>query len=360
MAEQPTLNTVLDDLVVQNLLPSESQLQIVKVLTHSPEKIPTPWFISTLIGISAWLAVIPFIGFLFITKLIETPASAIAVGIILVIGTTVLDYVKRDVLFINQLNLALNLTGQILFITGIGFEKRDIVAAALATWFLEIVLIGIYQNSILRFLAVLLATVAALILLHDFKIHQGIHFLTVLIAAGAIWYWIAEPRHLTDNMMMNLYQPLGYGFAIALQMVLILSILPTSEFVPPLTWSYSTLGLTVLLLVLEYHILQINHIPPLSNKSYTLFGGTLLVALLLYQGPGIIAATIILLLGFQRGNKVLIGLAIASFTLFFIAYYYYLDITLLMKSITLMSAGAALLVLRFVFKHVFPLSKGGQ
>ncbi|MDM8560374.1 DUF4401 domain-containing protein [Candidatus Parabeggiatoa sp. HSG14] len=360
MAEQPTLNTVLNELIAQNLLSSESQPQIVKVLKDSPEKIPTPWFISTLIGASAWLAVIPFIGFLFITKLIESPASAIAVGIILIIGTIFLDYVKRDALFINQLNLALNLTGQILFIFGIGVEKQDIAAAALATWFLEIVLIGVYQNSILRFLAVLIATVAALILLYDFNIHQGIHFLIVLIAAGAIWYWIAESRHLTDDMMMNLYQPLGYGFAIALQMVLILSILPSSKFVSPLTWSFSTLGLTVLLLMLEYHILQTNHIPLLSHKSYAIFGGTLLMALLLYQGPGIIAATIVLLLGFQRGNKVLMGLAVAFFTLFFVAYYYYLDITLLMKSITLMSAGVTLLVLRFVFKHVSPLSEGGQ
>ena len=85
-----------------------------------------------------------------------------------------------------------------------------------------------------------------------------------------------------------------------------------------------------------------------------------MIALLLHQSPGIIAAIIVLLLGYRRGNNVLIGLAIVFLSVFFIAYYYHLNISLLMKSITLMSAGVGLLVLRFVLQRIFPLSKRGD
>ena len=122
-------------------------------------------------------------------------------------------------------------------------------------------------------------------------------------------------------------------------------------FIPPITWWLSSLGLTALLLALEYYLFQKNSVPLI--KRYAIFAGTILIALLLYQAPGIIAAIILLLLAFQRGNRVLMAIAIIFLTVFFIAYYYHLNITLLMKSISLISAGAGLLILRFVSEQMF-------
>ncbi len=343
MAQQTTLRTILNELTV----PPDAQTEIAKALTAPSDE--SPWFVSALVGVSAWLSILPFIAFLAAMQIIDSPESAIVIGLLLVIGTVVLHYFQKDVLFLNHLALALNLTGQILFMIGIAIEN-DVAAAALATWFLEIVLIGFYRDNVLRFLSVLIAIVAALVLLYEFDLPQGIHVLIVLIAAGAIWYWYGESHHLTDNMMASLYQPLGYGFVIGLQTILLLSILPKADFIPSFTWGYSTLGLTVLLLALEYPLLYSNNIE--SKKSYAIFAGTVLVALLLYQAPGIIASVIVLLLGFQRGKRVLMGLALIFLSVFLIAYYYHLNITLLMKSITLMSAGLALLAVRFVYKRV--------
>jgi uncharacterized membrane protein len=360
MKVELTVGHLLDELIAQNLLHPDKKVPIATTLSTASEEVSTPWFVNSLIAIGAWLSVIPFLIFIALLDIIHSPISAILLGLLLIISTIFLHQVNKQGLFINHLALALNLTGQVLFIFGIAGEKHDIATTALATWFLELLLIGVYQNNILRFLSVLIATIAALVLLYDFEIHQGVHILIVLLAMGAVWYWIAEPEHLTDKMMACLYQPLGYGFVIALQMVLILSILPHSEFVPPLTWWYSSIGLTAVLLVLEYELLRGNDLPTNTVKNYTLFIGTFLIALLLHQSPGIIAAIIVLLLGYQRGNNVLIGLAIVFLSVFFIAYYYHLNISLLMKSITLMSAGVGLLVLRFVLQRIFPLSKRGD
>ncbi len=355
--EQPTLRAVFAELQTQNLLPPHvRQEQIADTVTLLAQEPPTPWFISALIGISAWFSIIPFIGFLFLLELINSSESAILVGALLVVSTFFLHYFKRNSLFLEQLALALNLTGQVLFIGGIVGE-RDPATAALATWFLEIVIIAVYKDNILRFLSVLFATIAALVLLYEFDIHQAIHILIVLVAAGAVWYWIAEASHLTDNMMAALYQPLGYGFVVAMQMLLIISILPDVDFIPHLKWEYSTLGLTALLLILEYYILRTNNIPIFSPTSLAILVSTILIALLLHQAPGITASIIIVALGFQRGNRVLMGLAFIFLSVFFVAYYYHLDISLLMKSITLISAGVTLLILRLIFKQVFPLGE---
>jgi len=356
MAEQSTtLRTVLDDLVTQNLLQPEAQAQIARAVTRTSEPAPTPWFVSALIAISAWISVIPFITFLVLLKVLDSASSLIIVGLLLIIGTSLLHYFKKNSLFLKQLALALNLTGQVLFIVGIGSET-DIETAALTTWFLEIVLISFYRDSILRFISVLIATVAALVLLERFSIHPGIHVLIVLLAVGVVWYWIVEARHLTDEMMKTLYQPLGYSFVVALQMVLLLSILPEVEFIPSTHWWYSTVGLTGILLALEYHLLHTNEIMIFSPQSYAIFAATVLMGILLYQSPGIIAAIIILLLGFQRGNRVLMGLALVFLTVFLSSYYYYLNITLLMKSITLISAGLMLLGLRLIMRHLSSIS----
>ena len=83
------------------------------------------------------------------------------------------------------------------------------------------------------------------------------------------------------------------------------------------------------------------------------------VALLLipaYQTPGILAAVIVLLLGFWRNNVLLMGLATLFLLFFLSAYYYNLDIILLNKSYILMGTGVVLLALRFAFQRVV----GGQ
>jgi hypothetical protein len=359
MTEPLTQQTLLDELVAQNRLQPEAKAVIADALMDQEPETPNPWFVTALIAVSAWLAVIPFIGFLFILGIVDSLGSIMVVGFLLIVGTVFWHRLNSTGLFIEQLLLALNFTGQALFLVGIGLDK-DVITAALTAWFLEIVLISVYQDHILRFIAVLIATMAALVLLERFDIPEGIHVLIVLLAIGATWYWIAEPRHLTDQMMKSLYQPLGYGFIVALQLVLLLSILPTSRWVPPVSWAYSSFGLAMLLLILEYYLMRINQVMISSPSNSIILGCTSLIALLLYQSPGIIASVIVLLLGFQRGNRVLIGLALVFLTVFLTAFYYYLNITLLSKSVALITTGITLLILRLVLKSLFPPHEGGS
>jgi len=344
MDKQITFATIVNELE----LSAKNQAKIADILKN--EQPATPWFINALIVISAWVSVLFLV--LFFAVLIRDIDWLIPSGLILIFTTIYLQLIKTqtDSFFLNQLVLPFNLTGQIFVIAGIAI-KGNIEITALATFIMALVLIAIYRDSILRFLSVLLATSAILVLCYEFKIYEAVHFLIVLMAAAAIWYWITEAQHFNNQIMLELYEPLRYGFVIALQLLLFLSIFPHSRWIPPITWWFSSLGLTILLLTLEYYLLQKNSVSII--KRYTIFVSTILIALFLYQAPGIIAAIILLILAFQRGNRVLMGISIIFMTVFFVAYYYHLNISLLMKSISLISAGAGLLILRFVSKQIF-------
>jgi uncharacterized membrane protein len=75
-------------------------------------------------------------------------------------------------------------------------------------------------------------------------------------------------------------------------------------------------------------------------------GVTLLASLPALWTPGILAAVIVIVLGFRRGNRLLLGLGAAFLVVFLIAFYYYLDVTLLVKSLLLLATGLLLLGLR--------------
>jgi uncharacterized membrane protein len=81
--------------------------------------------------------------------------------------------------------------------------------------------------------------------------------------------------------------------------------------------------------------------------------GTVLVSLPALWMPGILAATIVLALGFQRGNRILLGLAAIFLAIFLIAFYYNLEVTLLAKSLLLLAAGLLLLGLRALLAREF-------
>ena len=77
-----------------------------------------------------------------------------------------------------------------------------------------------------------------------------------------------------------------------------------------------------------------------------LAAGTVLVSLPALWTPGVLAAVIVIVLGLQRANRLLLGLGAAFLAVFLIAFYYHLDVTLLVKSLLLLATGLLLLGLR--------------
>ena len=250
---------------------------------------------------------------------------------------------KATSVFIGQLTLALSLAGQLLFIIGLEAEISNIPLTILLTIILEGVLIALYPDKLHRFLSTLVICGALFWLFIDQEVAEVSHLLVILLAIGTVLMWQFEAP-LTGTRLNRLYRPLGYACPLALFGFLSLSFVNEIEIE---WWWVSAVGLLGVLLYLEYLILSQHDLPWQSKTGLWFLVGTAILIVPASQTPGILAALIGLLLGYHRGNRLLLGLATAFLALFIIGYYYNLDLTLLTKSFVMMGTGLIFLGLRY-------------
>ncbi|GAK61371.1 hypothetical protein U27_01271 [Candidatus Vecturithrix granuli] len=341
-----TLRELLECLKHEGLITSEAISDIQRTLSSESLAGSSPWYIRILVGFSAWVAAILFLASLSGFHIFDSPTSAIIIGFIFILITfSVRRY--TDHLFLNQLAFALNLAGQFLLIGGVGAKTENLSLAAIAAIILECLLLIGYPDPIHRFFSIIFSFAAIVALLYDLDIANAIHLLILLAAGGVLFGWEREATFLTGKYA-EFFAPIGYGLTTVLFFLLIPSILPD---LPVSSWWTSTIGLLVFLLVLEFHLLVFHQIPITQPIGMILFIGTVIVSIPFYSAPGVIAALLVLLIGFQRGNRLLMGLAFTFLAIFLVAFYYYLDLTLLAKSMILIISGIGLIGLRFLFKQ---------
>lgn len=66
-----------------------------------------------------------------------------------------------------------------------------------------------------------------------------------------------------------------------------------------------------------------------------------------FTTPGILAALGLMVLGYARGDRYLLGIGIAFFPVFIVVFYYELQISLLVKSWIMAGSGGLLLAVRW-------------
>ncbi len=317
----------------------------------------SPWYVKGLVGIAAWIAALFLGAFLGAADLIDSAASMLILGGILTVAAIVLRRLLPRSIFWGQLSFAVVLAGQGLLIGGFAWQYEGwlFTSATAIAYFviaLESVIFFLYPDALHRMLSVLAITGATLFVLYDQALHDWVHGLTFVLAVGAVAVWQQELRLLVSRWR-GFRAPLGYGLALSLFGLCLLT--TVDNFFYPFwgtQWWISTAVLALVLLYLAFTLLQELDRPLVSPVGLWAVGAVVLLSIPAYQTPGILAAVIVLLLGFWRNNVLLMGLATAFLLFFLSAYYYYLDITLLNKSYILMGTGAVLLVLRFLFHRV--------
>ena len=314
----------------------------------------SPWYVKGLVGIAAWIAAL-FLGtFLGAAGLIDSSMSMLIFGAILTVAAIVLRRLTPRSIFWGQLSFAIVLAGQGLLIGGFAWQNENWFFAsatptALFVIALEAVIFLLYPDALHRMLSILAITGAALFVLYEQELLAWVHGLTFLLAVGTLVIWQQELRLLASRWH-PFRAPLGYGLALSLFTVCLISV--GDFFFWTEQWWISAAVLAAALLYLAFTLLRELDRPLVSPVGLWAVGAVALLLIPAYQTPGILAAVIVLLLGYWRNNVLLMGLATAFLLFFLSAYYYYLDITLLNKSYILMGTGAVLLVLRFLFHRV--------
>lgn len=311
----------------------------------------SPWYVKALVGIAAWIAA-SFLGTFFgVAGLIDTAQSMLVWGTVVTVAAVVLKRLVRNSIFWGQLAFAFVLAGQGLLIAGFAswYDNYDsLTNFALFVVALELVIFVLYPDALHRMISILAIAGALTFILYDQALFDYVHLLTLLLAIGTVAVWQGEFRLLASRLFA-FKAPLGYGLALAL---FALCLMPFSDPFWVTQWWVSAAVLALVLLYLAFTLLHELDRPLVSPVALWAVGAVVLFCIPAYQTPGILAAVIVLVLGFWRGNVLLTGLATAFLLFFLGAYYYNLDITLLNKSYILMGTGVVLLVVRFIFHRI--------
>jgi uncharacterized membrane protein len=313
-----------------------------------------PWYVRTMQGIAGWIGaffIMIFFGSIF-EKLIEKEPFAMILGGVLCAVAGFIFRLTRHNDFAQQFGLAVSFAGQGLFMFGLfDLFKSDDYLAFFIVFIFQAVLTVFLANSIHRVLTTLAAMTALMIFLHSMGVYGLISGISA-ISFALIWsneqYWA---RH------GFILRPIGYGLALALLefevIHLLLGLDLASWFHVEKTWLMLQAPLIGTLLVAFTFVwviivlLKKEHIDLNSRTALFALTAAILLCLLSFVAKGLATSLLILLLGFNNKNRVLMGLGLCALLGFLARYYYLLDHALLFKSMVLFLTGIVLLAIRF-------------
>ena len=303
----------------------------------------TPWFVSALIGFGAWLSCILFLGALAIAGIFDHAATAIFTGLCLLGGGAFMDRIA-DGAFLRQLALAAGLTG--LGLTAIGVAEttnaNELSTVTLSVTAATVVFYGAYRCTEFRFLACLISTALATFWMCEDSWFSGeysgenwgIHLLVLLETVGI--------DVIFSRRETNFLKPASYALAAGLLGTMLFTQLSDDL----QTWP------SAMILALAQVGILIQAWRTTSQTSKENLGvaiaGTIVLGLV--SAPGVIASLATTLLGHLKRDDMLRRLGILSLPIYISAYYYNLETSLLLKSLTLIGSWAVLWAVRWYFR----------
>ena len=324
----------------------------------------SPWFISLLFGFSGVFASLFFIGFLTLildnTGLLDSTLALFIIGGILSISGGFLFYNARlrHSPFWNSLAFAVTLAGQ-------GYIAYALLASEI-TEPLNIVLLLLVQllmtvvipNFIYRLLSATLALNCLFYLLnyyHLSEISLGLLALITSVTHLQRYTLAAFIPTKWQNNPLEIMSAIGYASAYVLLSVSVYFIAAkygNSFDSDGETFSYNYYlaqgMLTLTSLYAAYLILKRYHSKLLSTAGLLISAAIVLLGIMSIYVSGLLATSLIIIIATANSQRVLLGLGVIALVGYIFWYYYQLDTSLLVKSVSLFVIGIALLLLRWL------------
>ncbi|MDQ7037477.1 MAG: DUF4401 domain-containing protein, partial [Anaerolineae bacterium] len=288
-------------------------------------------------------------------------------------GTLAIQRKDSGGVFVSQLALAFHIAGHLLFIVGVGMVLSDsissettlIVLLSLIVIVLEVILIPLYEDGTFRFLATIIAVIAANVLVYELNIFGSLSILIGLLAFGVVAVWSDMLSVETQIGYRPMLQAVGYGLVFGLFGTIMheLGQNPAySESVRNGLHQPLMTALMLLAITIWYEVrLLSNYEVALSHRAaMMLLAITVIITLPTLTTPGILAALLLIILGYRRRHTVLLVLAYLFMAGFISEYYYSLQVTLLIKSFILIGTGVLFLVGGFIFQRAFPVPEATE
>ena len=321
----------------------------IPVGSVQPVEPESPWFVKTLLALSGWLASLFILGFLGLAleSVVREAGAAWVVGLICVACAYGLFRLAGND-FVEHLGLAVSLAGQLLIAWALSqtwdFDLNSLFWAALCV--LQLALAIAMPNFIHRVVTMGFACLAFGVATYMSSVlasPAGVPLLVLVVL------WLNEFR---VPRWARVVQALGYGLALGVVVITLFQSLGWADDIwpgriPRLTsWVDNGIALLALVLLLVAIFQRVDW--QVDTQVITLaFFASMGVGLLSLEVIGLVPAVVLLVLGFVVSNRLLMGLGIAASLLAVSSYYYWLDVTLLIKAVTLFSLGIVLLLVRW-------------
>jgi len=307
------------------------------------QKKELPLYLRALVVISAFIASLCFIGFLFATDIIsfQHNEGLIIWGLIFIVSAIGLqrvaghnNTVKHS--FLIQASFASMVVGKTLFIFGIGNNLDFRWGITLGLLIVTGITYHIYRMSIDRFLSSFALLFS--ILVNIFWDRDGSSSRELLLNGFFLFQFAGAAIMLVYSKIKCDYIPLSYAFTFSLCASILFLI--SSAFINIVL----TCGLITLFGWAAGGIEKLKTAPLLLASICAVLLGFI-------SAPGILLTIILMVLGYAKHDKLLIIVGALLMPIFLFLYYYNLDISLLKKSGIIIGSGVVLLAGRFYLQR---------
>lgn len=316
------------------------------------------WYIRVMLGFSGWLGALFLMGFIGIgfSFFRESMIAGISIGLALCTAAYVIFRLGSNNDFVLQLALALSMAGQGFVVFSL-FQKNSqnhaVIFAAILLF--EILLVAVMPNFIHRFLSTVSAVYAAYFLFQELRMF-GFTSGVVAILLTLLWW---SPRHLRQP---EIWRPIGFALALTLlttegsRLFPLLMLQNSDAWWFKHGWRLAATLVNLALLATTLLVLRREDMRWSSSSALLVISGTLILCGFGYVAPGLSHALLLILIAYSFGEKLLLGLGLFSLLSFLSHYYYQLQVSLLYKSIVLVSLALLLLAMRWYLNYRFPLA----
>ncbi|MGP5214110.1 DUF4401 domain-containing protein [Psychrobacter glacincola] len=324
----------------------------------------TPWFIQILFGLSGIVASLFLIAFLSLLLFgidgFDSVIALLITGLVLSAAGFVLFRNKqsRDNTFISSLALAISSAGQA-YIAFALFDNN--LSHPIDIWLfllVQAVMTVIMPNRIYRLLGSIMTLGLTVYLLNYYHLPELSLGLLALITIGSNLSRYSLLQRIPSKWRADAFDIIkAIGYASALMLLCVSVYFIAAEYgnsfdgySTPFSYNYYLAQglLTLASLYAAYLILKRYTVKPFSSANIMIYCAVIVLGVLSIYVSGLLATSLIIVIAIANSQRVLLGLGITALVSYIFWYYYQLDTSLLVKSISMLVIGIALLLTRWL------------
>ena len=330
---------------------------------HSQNDIP--WFIQILFGLSGIVASLFLIAFLSLLLFgidgFDSVIALLITGLVLSAAGFVLFRNKqsRDNTFISSLALAISSAGQA-YIAFALFDNN--LSHPIDVWLfliVQAVMTVIMPNRIYRLLGSIMTLGLTVYLLNYYHLPEVSLGLLALITTGSNLSRYSLLQRIPSKWRADAFDIIkALGYASALMLLCVSVYFIAAEHSHSLATYYgdtfrynyylAQVLLTLASLYAAYLILKRYDVKLLSAAGLFIGGAIVLLGIISIYVSGLLATSLIIVIAIANSQRVLLGLGVTALVSYVFWYYYQLDTSLLIKSLSMLIVGLTMLMGRWL------------